>query len=107
MNLLIYVSHLEKSKLFIKETGVVLRHSGFIKKLFMVFRTNDEVFMKSYREMNLNDLALSIILMTKVLRDRIAENRTDAYPVKKEIIESMKNLIDTLEKIEEIQHYPL
>ncbi len=63
--------------------------------------------MRNYREMDLNDLALSITLMTKVLRDRIAESRVDTYPIKKEIVESMKNLIDTLEKIEEIQHYPL
>ena len=73
----------------------------------MVFRINDELFIRNYREMDLNDLALSITFMTKVLRDRIVENRVDEYSVKKEIVESMKNLIDTLEKIEEIQHYPL
>ncbi len=63
--------------------------------------------MRNYREMDLSDLALSITLMTKVLKDRIVESGVDAYPVKKEIIESMKNLIDTLERIEEIEHYPL
>ncbi len=58
--------------------------------------------MRSYREIDLNDLTLSITLMTKVLRDRIVENGVDVYSIKKEIVESMKNLIDTLEKIEEI-----
>ncbi len=57
--------------------------------------------------MDLNDLALSITFMTKVLRDRIVESGVDTYSIKKEIVESMKNLIDTLEKIEDIQHYPL
>ena len=66
----------------------------------------DVLFMRSYREMDLNDLALSITLMSKVLRDRIVESR-DTYSIKKEIVMSMKNLIDTLEKIEGIQHYPL
>ena len=63
--------------------------------------------MKNYREMDLIDLALSITFISKVLRDRVVESRIDTYPVKKEIVESMKNLIDTLEKIKEIQHYSL
>ncbi len=57
--------------------------------------------------MDLKDLALSITFISKVLNDRILEIGADTYPIKKEIVESMKNLIDTLEKIEEIQHYPL
>ena len=57
--------------------------------------------------MDLNDLALSITLMSKVLNDRIFEAGADAYQVKKEIIESIRNLINTLEKIEEIEHQPL
>ncbi len=66
----------------------------------MVFRMSYEVFMKNYREMDLNDLALSITLMSKVLRDKILEIRVNTYPIKKEIIESMENLIDTLKKID-------
>ncbi len=33
--------------------------------------------MRNYREMDLNDLALFITLMTKVLRDRIVESGVD------------------------------
>ena len=58
----------------------------------MVFRMYNELFMWNYREIDLKDLALSITFMTKVLRDRVVESRVDAYLIKKEIVESMKNI---------------
>ena len=58
-------------------------------------------------KMNLKDLALSVTLMSKVLRGRILETGVNTYPVKKEIIESMENLINILKKIEEMEHYLL
>ncbi len=57
--------------------------------------------------MYLNDLALSITLMSKVLRDRVVEIGVHTYPIKKEIIESIENLLDALKRIEEIEQYPL
>ncbi len=68
---------------------------------------NYEKSIKDYREIDLKDLALSVTLTSKVLRDRILEIGTNTYPVKKEIIESIENLLDTLKKIMEIEHQPL
>ena len=73
----------------------------------MVIRMGYEESIKSYREMYLNDLALSITLMSKVLRDRVVEIGVHTYPIKKEIIESIENLLDALKRIEEIEQYPL
>ena len=52
-----------------------------------------ELSIRGYRDMDLNDLALSITLMSKVLNDGIFEAGADKYQVKKEIIESVRNLL--------------